>query len=554
MRRYLNKRNLITLLSALLLLGLSLVAYLERPAQSIDYNTYRDFLQHDRFKSAKIVGNRVILTTDAGRYAIIRSGIDIKALLRKVPVEMEEPQRYDAALTTLGLLLLTLLLALLYGKRMRRRPRKPTPQKRQEQIPEIFFPAGEREILPVTSDITFADVAGIDEVKEELAEIVDFLKHPQKYHAFGVRMPRGVLLAGPPGVGKTLIAKAVAGEAGVPFFYQSGSAFVQIYVGMGAKRVRELFAVAKQHAPSIIFIDEIDAVGKSRGVGRNDERESTLNQLLTEMDGFEAQSNVVVIAATNQYETLDNALLRAGRFDRRVFVSLPGPKERAAILAVHLRGKKCAVSIEDLAAETVGFSGAALSTLVNEAAIHALREGRHEVAMEDFQAVKQKVLLGKKKILSYSQREKEIQATYQAAKALCAHWYEVAFEKVSMVESFLIVYEHEISSRTQMLARLKVHLAGYVASELYYSEIFTNAAEDIAKAKKIADEMVQIYAMGEGIYAAPVDSAQLVEDAIEDLEQFLHKMQPAVERIAQALLERETLERDALGEIVHAFL
>lgn len=555
MQRFLNKRNLITLVATLLLLGLSLVAYLYKPVENIDLNTYHKYLQSDLFKKAKIVGNRVILSTDEGEYAIIRAGIDIGELLHKVPVEIDESQSYTDALVIFFLLLGILIFALLYGKRVQYedRARRARGQKR-DQIPEVAGHAAEREILPVTSDVTFADVAGIDEVKEELFEIVDFLKNPEKYHAFGVKMPRGVLLAGPPGVGKTLIAKAVAGEAGVPFFYQSGSAFVQIYVGMGAKRVRELFAVAKRYAPSIVFIDEIDAVGKARGAGRNDERESTLNQLLTQMDGFEDNSNVIVIAATNQYETLDNALLRAGRFDRRVFVSLPGIKERAAILEVHLREKRHSVDVHELARATVGFSGAALSTLVNEAAIHALRNDAPFITMEDFDAVREKVLMGKKKILSYSTREREIQATYQAAKALCAYWYEVDFDRVSMIDGFSVSMENEITSRTQLLAKLKVHLAGYVASELYYKEIFTNAAGDLKKAKKIAEEMVQVYAMGDGVYAAAVDSASLIDDAIEDLETFLHQMELAVEALKKRLLEQETIDKTELGEMVRAFL
>ncbi len=552
MQKWLNKRNLITLVASVLLVILSLIAYLHKPVKTIDLNTYQQFLDHDLFKKATIVGNRVLLSTDEGEYSIIRSGIDIGKLLHKVPVEIDESQDYTDAVILFILLGALIGFSLLFGKREEPHVTK-EPKQQDNFVPEII-PGIEREILPVTSDVTFDDVAGIDEVKEELYEIVDFLKHREKYSAFGVKMPRGVLLAGPPGVGKTLIAKAVAGEAGVPFFYQSGSAFVQIYVGMGAKRVRELFAVAKRYAPSIIFIDEIDAVGKARGSGRNDERESTLNQLLTQMDGFEESSNVIVIAATNQYETLDNALLRAGRFDRRIFVSLPGIKEREAILKVHLKGKRTDVNVTDLAKMSVGFSGAALSTFVNEAAINALRKGRSKITYADFNSVKEKVLLGKKKILSYSQEEKEIQATYQAAKALSAHWYEVDFEKVSLIEEFLIEMEKEITSRTQLNAKLKVYLAGYVASELYFDEVYTNCAADIKKAKQIAEEMVQIYAMGEGVYAASVDSASLVDDAIEDLEQFLHKTRAAVEALKEELLQKETLSKEELGKIVGAFL
>ncbi len=556
MHKWRNKRNLITMIALILLLSLSLIAYLHRPVETIDLNKYQQMLSHDRFKKAKIVDNRVILSTDEGEYAIIRSGVDIEQLLHKVPVEIDNGEDYTDAMILFILLGFMIGTGLMFGKRERAQEREaPTENRRNrdEFVPEMPF-VTEREILPVTSDVTFDDVAGIDEVKEELYEIVDFLKNREKYTAFGVKMPRGVLLAGPPGVGKTLIAKAVAGEAGVPFFYQSGSAFVQIYVGMGAKRVRELFAVAKRFAPSIIFIDEIDAVGKARGAGRNDERESTLNQLLTQMDGFEADSNVIVIAATNQYEMLDNALLRAGRFDRRIFVSLPGIKEREAILKVHLKGKPCRVDLEQLAKMTVGFSGAALSTLVNEAAINALRNRRETITIEDFNRVKEKVLLGKKRLLAYSAQEKEIQATYQAAKALSAYWYEVDFDKVGLIETFTVEMEKEIMSRTQMLSKLKVFLAGYVASELFFEEVFTNCAADIKKAKQIAEEMVQVYAMGDGVYAAAVDSASLIEDAISDLEQFLYKTKPAVEALKEALLQKETLTRSEMEEIVRAFL
>lgn len=553
MRLLRNKRHLVTIVSALLLVGLSLVAYLYQPVENIDLNTYKRLLDQNRFTKAAIVGNRVILYTPEKSYAIIRSGIDIAELLHKVPVEIREPDSSRDMMLLLAFLIAVTLFAFLFGKkRVRSTHRRGRGEFERMEAERLTL--GQREIVPVTSEVTFADVAGIDEVKEELTEIVDFLKNAQKYRAYGIKMPRGVLLAGPPGVGKTLIAKAVAGEAEVPFFYQSGSAFVQIYVGMGAKRVRELFRVAKAHAPSIVFIDEIDAVGKARGSGRNDERESTLNQLLTEMDGFEESADVIVIAATNQYDALDNALLRPGRFDRRVFVPLPGIREREAILRVHLSQKSYDLDLAELAKNTVGFSGAALSTLVNEAAIHALRAKREHMTMQDFDAVREKVLLGKKRILSYSPQEREIQALYQAAKALCAYWYEVDFEKVSMVERFLVEMEHEIVSRTRLHAKLKVYLAGYVASELYFEDIFTNCAEDIAKAKRLAEEMVQDYAMGDGVYAAPVDNAALIDEAIEDLEQFLHKMEPAVHALQKELLEHETMTRAQLQGVVDAFL
>ena len=256
------------------------------------------------------------------------------------------------------------------------------------------------------SDVSFSDIGGISDVKIELEEIIDFMKNPKRYKNFGARMPRGVLLVGPPGVGKTMIAKAVAYEAGVPFYYQSGASFVQIYVGMGAKRVHELFAAAKKNAPSIIFIDEIDAVGKKRGGERSDERESTLNQLLTEMDGFEGSSGVIVIAATNKIDVLDSALLRAGRFDRRVFVELPTKRERESILEKYLVKVPHDLDVKTIANMTIGFNGASLAALVNEAALLSLRQNDFQVTEEHFYQVKDKVIFGKKKLQILSDKQK----------------------------------------------------------------------------------------------------------------------------------------------------
>jgi len=412
-----------------------------------------------------------------------------------------------------------------------------------------------KKILPSHSTVTFQDVAGIDDVKEELQEIVDFLKDSQKYQDFGIKLPRGVLLVGPPGVGKTLIAKAVAGEAGVPFFYQSGASFVQIYVGMGAKRVRELFDNAKKNSPAIVFIDEIDAVGKARGGGRNDEREATLNQLLTEMDGFEDSSNIIVLAATNKIEMLDDALLRAGRFDRRVFVSLPDKDERKEIIKIYMKDKPHSIKFNDIAKMTVGFSGASLATLVNEAAINAYRREASKINKKDFEAVKDKVLLGKKKILSYSDEEKKIQATYQAAKALAAYWYEVDFDKIGLVvRGGLKVADREIESKTQIMAKLKVHLAGMVACEMLYDDRFSNTQEDLKEVKVIAANMVEEYGMGEGIIATQMDSATLIDEAVEDVEGFLYKAKDQIRKIEKVLLEKETITPQEIKEVVGDFL
>ena len=268
-----------------------------------------------------------------------------------------------------------------------------------------------------TSDVSFKDVAGIKNVKAELEEIVDFLNKPERYLKHGVKLPKGVLLVGPPGVGKTLIARAVAGEASVPFFYQSGSSFVHIYVGMGAKKVRELFTVAKAKAPAVIFIDEIDAVGKKRTGGSNDEREATLNELLTQMDGFEGDSGVIVIAATNKLEMLDDALLRAGRFDRRVHISLPNIEDRKDILNLYLKKKNHSINVDSLASATSGFSSASLSTLINEALLSMIKREDVSINEKDIQTAKSKLECGKKENMILDEKQKEILAIYQASKA-----------------------------------------------------------------------------------------------------------------------------------------
>jgi putative cell division protease FtsH len=405
--------------------------------------------------------------------------------------------------------------------------------------------------MPVISNVRFSDVAGISEVKSELSEIVDFLKNPQKYRNFGIKMPKGVLMIGPPGVGKTLVAKAVAGEANVPFFYQNGASFVQIYVGMGAKRVRELFSRAKSYAPSIIFIDEIDAVGKSRGGTRNDEREATLNQLLTEMDGFEDNSGVIVIAATNRIEMIDEALLRSGRFDRRIFLSMPDFNDRVAILNTYLKDKNYEVAAEDIAKMSVGFSGAALSTLVNEAAINALRNGESVLKMRDFEAVLNKVLLGKKKVLSYSENEKKIQAIYQGAKALSAYWFDVKFEKISLIEDRFMATEQEIESKSQMISRIKVLIAGMCKLEIDENDIFSNSSSDLNLAKEIASKMVYEYGMGSSFVPNPNDVEEILKQAKEEITSFLKGTNEQIAKISSYLLTYESVDKETLAKILN---
>jgi len=400
------------------------------------------------------------------------------------------------------------------------------------------------------SNVTFDDVAGIKDVKEELEEIIDFLKEPQKYRDLDIRLPKGVLLVGPPGVGKTLISKAVAGEAGVPFFYQSGASFVHIYVGMGAKRVSELFKKAKQMAPSIIFIDEIDAVGKSRGEFRNDEREATLNQLLTEMDGFEDSSGVIIIGATNKVDVLDEALLRAGRFDRRIHISLPDLADRVKTLELYLANKPNKVDIAQVARMTVGFNFAALDTLTNEAAIFAMREGRTTVETSDFEAVKDKVLSGKRKILSFTEEERKIQAVYQGAKAVIATWLDVEFEKIGIVNTRLIILEHEILSRSKLLNRVKVYLAGSIATQMHYNEQFTNASTDIMLAKEIVRKVIYEYAMSENFVVTQFQEEELLKESASELKELLKTLSKALTEVSAYLLEHENITHDECKEIL----
>jgi cell division protease FtsH len=363
------------------------------------------------------------------------------------------------------------------------------------------------------SPVTFADVAGVDEAKQELAEIVEFLKFPEKFALVGARIPRGVLLVGPPGTGKTLVARAVAGEAGVPFFSISGSEFVEMFVGVGASRVRDLFEQAKKAAPCIVFVDEIDAVGRQRGAGlggSHDEREQTLNQMLVEMDGFDATTNVIVMAATNRPDVLDPALLRPGRFDRQVVLDKPDIKGRAAILAVHARGKPLeeAVTLETLAKQTPGFSGADLNNLLNEAAILAARRSKRTIGMAELEEAIDRVVAGpERKSRIISERERAVTAYHEVGHALVAralpHCDPV--HKVSIVARgpmggytrLLPLEERYLWSKPQFEDFLAFALGGHVAERIVFGEVTTGASNDIERVTAMARKMVTEYGMSE---------------------------------------------------------
>jgi cell division protease FtsH len=444
---------------------------------------------------------------------------------------------------------------------------------------------------------TFKDVAGVDEAKKELVEIVDFLKHPAKYKAIGARTPKGVLLFGPAGVGKTLLARAVAGEAGVPFFSMAGSEFMEMLVGVGASRVRDLFSTAKASNPSIIFIDEIDAIGRQRGrsglVGGHDEREQTLNQILVEMDGFTPNDNVIVIAATNRGDLLDPALLRPGRFDRRITLDMPDKEGRKDILKIHAHGKKFgkAINWDRIADRTVGFSGADLENMLNEAAIHAAREGKLEIDMEDVEESATKVKMGPARKRLQSIEDRKITAYHESGHAIVTH----ALPKMDPVHRISIVARgmslgHTLippaadrthDTKKRFLAQLAAMMGGRAAEELVFDDITAGASNDIENATRLARVMVTDFGMSDlgpinmgqqtgyddfgninWTEATPVSPAlqEKIDLEVKKIMDTAHKLALSIlktpkerknlEKVAESLLKKETLDRDDFEKIV----
>ncbi|HEY2405546.1 MAG TPA: ATP-dependent zinc metalloprotease FtsH [Polyangiaceae bacterium] len=441
--------------------------------------------------------------------------------------------------------------------------------------------------------ITFSDVAGIDEAKDEVEEIIAFLKDPKKFQRLGGRIPKGVLMMGPPGTGKTLLARAIAGEAGVPFFSISGSDFVEMFVGVGASRVRDLFEQGKKHAPCIIFIDEIDAVGRHRGAGLgggHDEREQTLNQLLVEMDGFESNEGVIIIAATNRPDVLDPAILRPGRFDRRITVPRPDIRGREGILGVHTKKVPLAqdVDLAILAAGTPGFVGADLENLVNEAALLAARQDKEAVSMEDFELAKDKVLMGsERRSMVMSQEERRTAAWHESGHTIVGKLVagNDAVHKVSIiprgaalgVTMFLPTEDRHLMTRQQTMARIAMALGGRVAEEVVFGEITTGAQDDIKRATRLARAMVCELGMSsklgpiaygeneESVFlgremtsrredysedtAREIDQEvrAIVEEQYRVAKQVVVENRERLDRLAQALLERETLDSEEIA-------
>lgn len=537
-----NKKSTIIIFAILLLFLLIFVGFRggERAITSFEFE---NLFSQNKITNATIKADKLLITADKKRYFIPKDVINLVELSKKIPINIEEEDSDNQTILALFLFLIMLIVGFEIYKRR-------SIKKNQNLEASAINLASGGEILPVRSSVGFGDVAGIDEVKVELLEIVEFLKKQSEYKKLGINVPKGVLLIGPPGVGKTLVAKAVAGEANVPFFYQSGASFVQIYVGMGAKRVRELFAKAKAYAPSIIFIDEIDAVGKARGGDRNDEREATLNQLLTEMDGFEDSSGVIVMAATNKIEMIDEALLRSGRFDRRIFVSLPDLKDRVAILNRHLKDKICKADINLVAKNTTGFSGAALATLVNEAAINAFRRGALGIENLDFDSVKNRVLFGKRRVLTLSEDEKVTQSLYQAAKAVSAEWFDIGFEKISLLEDRFIINEIYMESKSSLLLKIKLHLSGLAALEIYKNEAYTNSQNDINKARELANKVVLKYAMSGKFLASQNDVSNLLDECYKDTLEFISGVKDQIYAVGEYIFENESIDRASVKEIL----
>ncbi len=436
--------------------------------------------------------------------------------------------------------------------------------------------------------VSFDDVAGVDEAKEELQEIVEFLKYPRHFTELGAKIPKGVLLVGPPGTGKTLLAKAVAGESGVPFFSISGSDFVEMFVGVGASRVRDLFDTAKKNSPCIVFIDEIDAVGRQRGAGLgggHDEREQTLNQLLVAMDGFEPNSGIIVLAATNRPDVLDPALLRPGRFDRQVVLDIPDLRGREEILKVHAKGKPLAreVDLKVLARRTPGFTGADLANTLNEAALLAARNNRKEITMMDCEEAVERVIAGpERKSRIMSEKEKQLTAYHEAGHALVGHFLPTVdpIHKVSIIPRgqaggytlALPVEDKRYATRTELLEDVVFLLGGRVAEDLVLGEISTGARNDLERATKLVRKMIMEYGMSDELgpmtfghgreelvflgrdisrdrnyseqVAASIDREmkRIITEAYERAKEIINQHRDKLELIAKALLEKETLE------------
>lgn len=538
----------------------------------------------------EVEDNRINITLidDSKQYAFKEPGQTVNELLEEVPTEILNdvsieviPTDGQRFWTDLFITLLPFIFIVGFLIFMMRQAQNSTNQAMS------FGKSKARMVDKEKQKTTFKDVAGAEEAKEELIEVVDFLKNPSKYTSMGAKIPKGVLLVGAPGTGKTLLARAVAGEAGVPFFNISGSEFVEMFVGVGASRVRDLFKKAKRNAPCIVFIDEIDAVGRQRGAGLgggNDEREQTLNQILTEMDGFEQGTNIIVMAATNRPDVLDPALLRPGRFDRRIMVDVPDINDREAILKVHGRNKNVAknTDLRKIAAHTPGFTGADLENLMNEAAILAARHNQKQITQDDLEKSIEKVMLGpERRSRVLSKEEKKITAYHETGHAVVGHVLPNCepVHKISIVSRgmalgvtwFLPEEDKHLYQRSKFEDEICSLLGGYVAEEIFFGEMTTGASNDLQKATSIARRMVTEYGMsrlGPVIYgdknqevflgrdlghvrnyseavASEIDQEikRFIDSAYKKTKEIITTNKETIERIAKKLIKKETLSK-----------
>lgn len=560
-------------------------------------------INQDEVKTLSLTGNKVLITYQSGSKAsaIKETEVSLSENLKEYGVQEEKMKMLEVKiqeekgglmdwLLPLSIILPIIIFVFFFWMIFRQAKAGSGQGFNFLRAPAKVFGDGKAK----KEKVTFKDVAGLEEAKEEIKEIVDFLKNPEKFFKIGARIPRGVLLVGPPGCGKTLLAKAVANESEVPFFSMSGSEFIELFVGVGASRARNLFEMAKKNQPSIVFIDEIDSIGKIRGVGfggGHEEREQTLNQILAEMDGFEKNAEVIVFAATNRPEYLDPALLRPGRFDRRIILDLPDVKGREDILLIHCQDKPLSknVNLKEVAERTPGFSGADLANLVNEAAILTARKNKSFIEQNELLESIEKVLLGpERKSHLLSTKEKEISAFHEAGHALSSTLIPEAEEvrKVSIVARGMAAgytlalpkQEKRINTKSEFLAELTVLLGGYCAEKIKFKEISTGASNDLEKASILSRSLVTKYGMSnlgpvsfgkretlpflgwetesERNYsekiAAQIDqeTERFIKEAERRATTLLQKNRKTLEKIAKVLIEKETIEKEEFEKLI----
>ncbi len=596
-----NIRNILLIVSALILVGVGLSMVNLEPKNQLDLAGFATRVRDGQVQEIVVRGNRLEVTMKDKTVSFVDKegslsvpellknyGVD-EATARGIKTTIKEPSGAaywgSLALQTLLPLLLIFALMMFFLRQMQG----------QNNRAMSFGQSTAREITKDKDKVTFANVAGVREAKQELMEVVEFLKQPDKFVKLGAKIPKGVLLMGGPGTGKTLLARAVAGEADVPFVHISGSEFVEMFVGVGASRVRDLFAKAKKTAPCIVFIDEIDAVGRQRGSGlggSHDEREQTLNQILVEMDGFEPNLGVIVIAATNRPDVLDSALLRPGRFDRRVVLDPPDIRDREEILTIHAKNKPLSsdVSLKKLAERTPGFSGADLMNLMNEAAILAARRDRTEIGMNELLESIEKVMLGpERKSHLMKEDERKVTAYHEAGHALVTHLlpHTDPIQKVSIISRGraagytikLPLEDRTMKTRQEYVEDIAMTMGGYAAEKLIFGDVTTGASSDMQQATAVARSMVTQWGMSELLgpraYGRREDMISfgrsiheerdyseskaeiidkeidiLIKDGLETAKKVISEHREAMDRIANYLVIHETIEREQFADIV----